>query len=273
MKAAFNSVFLHRLSLSEVVRLVAQAGYECLELNAETLSWARPHVTPDMAAIERQRLLADVRAHGMTVSAVCAHTGMVGEEARERRRAVEFVQGCTDLAVDVGAPVVHIVSGERPKDVAEAAAWAWFVDAVQETADYAQRKGIKLGIEAVAGYLFHGIDDYIRMWRDAPGSEIYVNFDPSHLYVQGEDLERAVDVLGGRVAHMHAKDGKGRFPDFEFPPLGRGAIDFGRLLRHLKLAGYDGVLSVEYEAHVFGYDESEGTVLRHERDFLRQLGI
>jgi sugar phosphate isomerase/epimerase len=100
-----------------------------------------------------------------------------------------------------------------------------------------------------------------------------VNLDPSHLIVQGEDPLRMVAERGAAIAHVHAKDGRGRYPDFAFPPLGQGGIDFAGLVGALGKAGYDGVLSVEYEAQVFGFKETEAEILAHGRRFLRALGI
>ena len=72
---------------------------------------------------------------------------------------------------------------------------------------------------------------------------------------------------------MHMKDGSGRFPDFAFPPLGQGGIDFRALIARLREAGYQGALSVEYEANVFGFAEPEAQVLAHGVAFIKDLGV
>jgi sugar phosphate isomerase/epimerase len=117
------------------------------------------------------------------------------------------------------------------------------------------------------------VDDYHSLIRDLPGVPFKINFDPSHLVVQGENVLRVVDELGDRIAHVHMKDGAGRFPDFTFPPLGEGTIDFARLIEALRQIGYVGAVSVEYEAQVYGYRESEQEILGHGRKFLNDLGV
>ena len=47
MYSCFHSVGLPDRSLDEAIRMVADAGYDAIELNAETLPWALPHITPD----------------------------------------------------------------------------------------------------------------------------------------------------------------------------------------------------------------------------------
>jgi sugar phosphate isomerase/epimerase len=230
-------------------------------------------VTPATSAAERAAIRDATTRRGIGISAVGAHIPMVGADAAARRAAVSFVNGCTDLAVEVAAPVVHILSGEAPAGIPRTLAWQWFVDAVAETAAHASERGVRLGIEAIAGHLFHAIDDFRRLDADLPGTPVFVNLDPSHLIVQGEDPLRMVAERGAAIAHVHAKDGRGRYPDFAFPPLGQGGIDFAALVGALGKAGYDGVLSVEYEAQVFGFKETEAEILAHGRRFLRALGI
>ena len=196
---------------------------------------------------------------------------MVGADPALREAAVAFVNGCTDIAVDVNAPVVHILSGPLEAGVDRDAAWGWFRSAVERTTDYASSRNVTLGIEAIAGHVFHGVDDYHRLRRELPGVPFKVNFDPSHLAVQNEDPLRVVRELGDQIVHVHLKDGKGLYPNFAFPPLGQGTIDFPALVDALRAAGYIGALSVEYEAQVYGYRESEADILRQGKAFYDTL--
>ena len=251
--------------------MVAEAGYQAIELNAETLPWAPPHITPETRPAERRAVVAACRARGLTIPAVGAHIAMVGAEPAERLSAMAFVDGCTDIARDVGAPVVHILSGPLPAGIDRETAWGWFREAVERTTDYASSRNVVLGIEAIAGHVFHSVDDYHRLRRELPGVPFKVNFDPSHLAVQHEDPMRVVRELGGDIVHVHLKDGIGLYPDFEFPPLGRGTIDFPALVAGLRAAGYSGALSVEYEAQVYGYQQSEAEILAEGKAFCEAL--
>jgi sugar phosphate isomerase/epimerase len=271
MQSCFHSVGLPARSLVEAIHAVADHGYNAIELNAETLPWAPAHITPQADAAERQAVAAACRARGLSIPAVGAHIEMVSEDPAARAAAIHFVKGCTDIAREVGSPFVHILSGPLAANLGRDQAWGWFRQAVQETTVYAEGQGIRLGIEAIAGHLFHEVDDYHRLRRELPGVPFKVNFDPSHLEVQHEDPRRVVDELADLVVHMHLKDGKGRFPAFEFPPLGQGTIDFNGLVEGLRRAGYDGALSVEYEAQVYGYRESEERILSEGKAFTDQL--
>ncbi|MEQ8700912.1 MAG: sugar phosphate isomerase/epimerase [Bauldia litoralis] len=271
MYSCFHSVGLPARSLVECVDLVADAGYDAIELNAETLPWAPAHITPETGSAERKAVVEACARRGLRIPAVGAHVGMIDANPASRAAAIAFVNGCTDIAVDVGAPFVHILSGPLPEAVDRDDAWRWFARAVEETVAYADARTIGLGIEAIAGHLFHKVDDYHALRRDLPGVGFKVNFDPSHLEVQKEDPRRVVDELGDSIAHVHLKDGKGLFPDFTFPPLGQGTIDFAGLVEGLRRAGYEGALSVEYEAQVYGFRASEDEILTNGKRFCDQL--
>jgi sugar phosphate isomerase/epimerase len=267
----FHSVGLPRRSLLEAIAMVADAGYAAIEINAETLPWAPAHMTPAATPDERRAVREACAARGLAIAAVGAHLPMVMADAGARRAAIAYVEGCTDLARDLGAPVVHILSGPLGEGVDREEAWTWFREAVERTTDHAGGRGVVLGIEAIAGHLFRGLEDYSRLAAELPGVPFTVNFDPSHLAVQGEDPRRVVDAFGGRISHVHLKDGGGRYPDFSFPPLGKGVIDFPGLAAGLRAAGYDGPLSVEYEAQVFGWHETEAQILAGGRAFVAAL--
>ena len=273
MIGCFHSVGLPRRTILEAIGMVAAAGYSAIELNAETLPWAPAHVTPRTSPGERRDIVENCRRHGLVIPAVGAHTDMVSADPAERSAAVAYVNGCTDLAVDVSSPVIHILSGPPPTAGTAAEVWRWFADAVSATTEHASNRGIVLAIEAIAGHAFHRVDDYHRLATDLPGVPFRINFDPSHLQVQGENPRRVVDEFADRIGHVHLKDGQGLYPDFTFPPLGQGAIAFDDLVSGLKDAGYQGALSVEYEAQVYGFSESEDTILRTGAIFLEGLGV
>jgi sugar phosphate isomerase/epimerase len=271
MISCFHSVGLPDRSATEVITMAAEAGYAAIEFNAETLPWAPPHVTPATPREDRLALVETAKSRGIEIIGVGAHIFMLSGDKAHREAAITFVNGCTDLAVDLGTSIVHILSGPQSADGSSTENWRWFADAVARTTDYARRKGVALGIEAIAGHLFHEADDYGRLIRDLPGVDFKVNFDPSHLIVQGENPMRVIDAYADRINHMHMKDGSGRFPDFAFPPLGRGDIDFQGLVSALRRSGYTGAYSVEYEAQVFGFQADEATILASGLEFLKSL--
>ena len=102
-------------------------------------------------------------------------------------------------------------------------------------------------------------------------SELFINFDPSHLAVHDDDISSAIRTLGQRIVHVHVKDARGTPSDYQFPPLGQGVIDFMGFMAAMKEVDYSGVLSIEYEANAFGYEQTEDEIVDGSLQFVKQL--
>lgn len=107
------------------------------------------------------------------------------------------------------------------------------------------------------------------------------NFDPANLLLAGMDPLMFIVELGGRIRHVHAKDGErvshaiarsgllahGRWerPDrgFRFRIPGWGELDWRKVMSELRVAGYDGVLSVEHEDPILGRLEGIRSAVAH----------
>ena len=74
-----------------------------------------------------------------------------------------------------------------------------------------------------------------------------INFcpDTAHLAAGGGDPAELIRTYGDRIRYVHLKD----YSSGEFLPLGRGELDFGRMLEELKGLSYDGWIAVELDAY------------------------
>jgi sugar phosphate isomerase/epimerase len=83
-----------------------------------------------------------------------------------------------------------------------------------------------------------------RIGRDS----VKVNYDTGNVWhYAGVRAEDDLPLIVAHVAHVHLKDVRGGVGVWDFPPLGEGTVDFGRILAILRDAGYTGPLSVELE--------------------------
>jgi len=267
----FHSVGLHAYSVEGAIEKVAAAGYDAIELNAETLPWAQPHVTPTLSAGDRRRLRSRVADAGLVVSAVGAHASLVDADAALREANLGYALGCIELAADLGCPVAHLYSGGPPIAVGQEMAFRWLVYGLARCIVRGQRLGVAVAFEPVANHLVHDVAGLQRLMIVLRPLQLYVNLDPSHLHVHGDDVAAAVRAFAGSIAHVHVKDATGTPESFKFPPLGQGDVDFPSFFGALRDVDYSGVLSVEYEADAFGYQETEEQVLGGSLRFVRGL--
>ena len=271
MQTAFHSVALDQLPVEAVMAMVARHGYDAIELNAETLPWAGPHVTPETDQETRRRISSLAQDLGIGISAISAHVSLIDPDPVSRADALRFTKGCIDLAVDLKAPVVHGLSGPLAPGVEEAEAWEWLTSAVTDSADYANSRGIQFAFEAIANHLISRTVELQQLLNRIGDNRLWVNFDPSHFHVMGDDPVAAARTLAGQTVHVHLKDAQGVPDDFTFPPLGEGRIDFAHMIGELRAGGYDGVLSAEYEAQVYGFDLPPDRILAHSHAFATRL--
>ena len=103
-----------------------------------------------------------------------------------------------------------------------------------------------------------------------------MNFDPSHLFWQGMDPLVCVRELGESIFHVHAKDTwldepnikrngvldtkqytdeKNRSWIFRTVGYGHGTEFWRAFISELRLAGYDGALSIEHEDSILSINE------------------
>lgn len=269
---AFHTGALGAYPVTEAIRRVGTAGYDGVELNAEKLPWADPHVSPALSRAERRAIRKSASDAGVVITSISAHVSLVGGGPAARRAAVEFSKGCVDLALSLGAAVTHGLTGAAPGGVPRKEAWHWAVDAVSEIADYAEWHGVRFGIEPVIGMLVSNAQELGQLLQELHGHQVGVNFDPSHLIVSGDDPVEVARRYGTQIVAVHLKDAKVTAEGFEFPPLGMGAVDFDALAEAFRSSGYGGPLVVEYEAHAFGgYSWTEEDILGQSLAFVRSL--
>lgn len=291
MKIGFHSAAFHAFPLTEVIPRLADLGYDGIELNAQNAAWTKAHVMPDLTAEGRASIRQLARDHGMEISSISAHdtddNSLVDADPQGRQRHLDYIKGCIDMAPDVGTSVVHVLAGPPPAGVPTERAWGWLVEGLATCIHYASERGVTFALEAVVGSTVPNMAYLTRLLEDLGEDKLQVNFDAGHLVLAGEDPAEWVRTLGPRIVHAHIKDANVIPPGFEFPPLpegtmrlstefefvalGRGVIRFGELVSAMREIGYEGFLSMEYEAMAFGYQEDPWDVAVQTKRFLDDL--
>ena len=165
-----------------------------------------------------------------------------------------------------------------PPDFTESLEWQWTERATPywtEAAAFAKDHGVRVAIELHPGFVAYHTESFWRL-REIGGETIGVNFDPSHLFWQGMDPLVCVRELGDAIFHVHAKDTWLDQPNirrngvldtkpytdemhrswiFRTVGYGHGQEFWRALISELRLAGYDGALSIEHEDSLMSVNE------------------
>ena len=285
---AVSSVFMTR-PLREAAQKMHELGLESIELGAGGY-FPKTHCNPaellanPSALAVFQETLADF---GLTISAFAMHgEPLHPDPAIAEPYARDFCDTCK-LAEKIGVTRITLLGGlpeavpgdkqpnwilypfpPRNMDMHE---WQWekrLIPYWKEYGKIAEDLGVRLCFEMHPGDMIFKPEALLRL-RDAVGSVVGCNLDPSHLFWQGMDIHEVIRTIGGNVIyHTHAKDSlpdphvvrvngildAKDFQDCEnrswiFRTVGYGHDEefWRKFVSALRTVGYDDVLSIEHE--------------------------
>jgi sugar phosphate isomerase/epimerase len=181
-----------------------------------------------------------------------------------------------ELARTLGVERIVCMSGGRP----ELSGGAWFPHVELAAQDYWANRvlpywrevasladEIQLCFELEPGSAAFNVSTVDRLLELAPN--LAVNLDPSHFFWQSIDPLVAIRRLAGRIGYAHAKDtvlvrervmvdGLLDRSTWRYATVGhgRGVKWWQMFVEELQRAGYDGVLSIEYEDPIVDAEDS-----------------
>jgi len=242
IRLAFHTGFLPGYPVRDAVRMIRDAGYDEVELNAETHPWTNPHID----AYTPHSVIADLANLG-PYSSICVHHDDFGSRDPERRLyAQEWTEKMMDRAGDLGVSIVHVIPGVD-------AEYDTLIDALATSVEAAERRGITLALEPIVKRVISTAERAKAAIDAVPG--LHINFDPSHMHVMGDDIGNATGMLAPYVCHVHLKDARGTPDDWAFVALGEGEINLRGMIQTLISSGYRGSVSIEHESHIFAGDK------------------
>ena len=242
----------------------------------------------------RNRFQKAVTSRGLEISALSCHGNPLHPDSTIAKTDDAAFRDTVRLAKELGVANVITFSGcpgdsdtsqkpnwvtcPWPPDFLEIVDWQWREKVVpywREAGAFARDNGVRVAIELHPGFVAYHTESFWRL-REAGGDSIGVNFDPSHLFWQGMDPLVCVRELGDAIFHVHAKDTwldqqnirrngvldtkpytdeKRRSWIFRTVGYGHGLEFWRSLVSELRLAGYDGPLSIEHEDSLMSVDE------------------
>lgn len=208
-----------------------------------------------------------------------------GDPEGVRQRATEEIIKTGEAAARLGISVVNGFTGSpiwhllysfppvTPEMIEEG--YSEFARRWKPILDAYQKMGVRYALEVHPTEVAFDIISARRALEAVNNHPAFgFNYDPSHLGYQGVDYVKFITDFAEKIFHVHMKDvawsdgmadagvfgghtefgTPGRYWDFR--SLGRGNIDFEKIIRALNSIGYNGPLSVEWEDN--GMDREYG---------------
>jgi sugar phosphate isomerase/epimerase len=170
--------------------------------------------------------------------------GLVPRETRDAR--IAHIKQASDFAKQCGIGAVQTHCGfipENPNDPV----YKETVATMREVAGYCKRNGQNFRYETGQETPI----TLVRAIQDVGLDNQGVNFDLANLILYGKaNPVDAIELLGPYVQGIHAKDGLWPTNPRELGqevPIGKGKVDFPRIIRRLKELNYRGAVTIERE--------------------------
>jgi len=191
-------------------------------------------------------------------------------------RAAEAVRGlkrAIEMASDAEVSVVVGSCGKGPGSFDDNL--KRYAQVYPDLGDFAAAHGVKLAYEIWPGFNFaYTPVHWKKLFEAVPSKALGLNFDPSHLVWQFVDYLEASRSFSDRIYSVHAKDTEiisGRLAQagitgegwWRFRIPGWGIINWRALLSVLMESKYEGVVNVEHEDPLFGFEEGAERALKY----------
>jgi hydroxypyruvate isomerase len=218
-----------------VLEMVAEAGYQGVELVGEFQKWA-----PD----ERVRILAKVKALGLVIDSMSGVKAGFSVPAESAAFLEEFAAH-VDAAVELRCPQVILLSGKQVPGLADGVQRAAAIENLKRAAAIAAKKQIEIVIEPIdlleqPGCFLATVTDGFEIAKDVNAPNLKVLYDLYHEQRSFGNLIEKLEKNIAMVGLIHVADVPGRHEP------GTGEINFPEIYERLAKLKYDRWIAMEY---------------------------
>jgi myo-inositol catabolism protein IolH len=257
MKIALDPYMLRSTSLTELPGLVADLGYEFIELSPrdDFIPFFR-HPRVDAGTIRGFK--AALAGAGVQVSSLLPLFRWSGPDEDERRAAVGYWKRSIEIAVELGVEVMNSEFNGRPEQAELSEAMFW--RSMAELLPIFEKEGIQLRLEPHP-------DDFVEdgkvaadMVRGVDSPNVTYLYCAPHTFHMGGDVAGILEHAGGLVTHLHVADSFDHRASSGLryilnPPgttarihqhldIGQGEVDWDAFFGTLGRLTFDGIMTV-----------------------------
>jgi sugar phosphate isomerase/epimerase len=241
MKLGCSTVLFNQLDLYGALQHIAWAGYEGAEL-ACLANYAR-HIELNTEKSYIDEIKSSAKKHNLALFAI--HAGF-GDQPGEDR--IASMTKLFEVAHKLSIPIVTIrckgKSGDKESTKEE-------FKYIKKLSEAAESWGVTVAIKPHVGAAVYNTASMLQMVDEINSPGLGVNLDTLHIFRAGEDASETVRKLGQKIVHVHVRE----YPDVadrqhyearaEEEIIGRGGVDFPKILKSLKAIGYNGAIDLD----------------------------
>jgi len=270
MKLAFSTNAFRHFSLTDAIRIVADAGYQGVEIMADVPHAFPLHLSPaDILDIRRT-----LDRCGMEISNINAfmhhadgdtyHPSWIENDPVLRAKRVDYTLRCIDLAAELGARNLSTEPGGPLQDLTREEGLRLFREGLGQIEERARARNILVLIEPEPGLLIENSEQFLDLFHNLDPAVFGLNFDIGHFFCVGEDPAARVKELQAAAHHFHLED-IAASREHHHLMLGEGAIDIPLVLDTIQGTGFEGFVTVE----LYTYEDQPIEATRKAMNYLQ----
>jgi len=241
----FGFSYSGKPSIEEILEKAKEFGYDGIEFVFDDALLDPAKISKD----DRKRYVEKVESLGLQIPSVASgvfwkyNLGSTDEKLREKGR--QYVKRGIDLAVDLGARVILVVPAVADPNIPYEKIYSLSIEEFKELSKYAEDRGIIIGLENVWNKFLYSPLEFRRYLDEISSEYVAAYFDVGNIVALGYH-EHWIKLLKGKIAMVHVKDFDVNIGNINgFRHIGKGSIDWKKVINLLKEAGYDDFLNVE----------------------------
>ncbi|GGJ01825.1 protein iolH [Saccharopolyspora subtropica] len=255
MKIALDPYMFRSTPLLELPRLVAELGFEWIELSPRDDAlpfFTHPRI--DDATVRRFR--AELDAAGVGVASVLPLYRWSGPDEDDRKAAVRYWKRAIQITVDLGVDVMVSEFNGRPEAPERSEAGFW--RSMEELLPIFEREGISLKLEPHPDDFVEDGHAAVDLVRGINSPNVQFLYCAPHTFHMGNDAPGIMKHAGDLLTHVHLADtfdhtASSGLRYIVNPPgsparvhqhldIGQGEVDWDEFFSNLRANDFDGIM-------------------------------
>ena len=231
---------------NEIIRF-HKLGFDYAEIGIE-----EPNATPRILMRQKDEILGSLSRSGMIALGHTAYwVGFGSSHEKVRLGWIEEAKDMIRVASELKLSLLnfHFYTKLGRVGATEESRNVFlrnFTDAMKELTQFAAMKSVDLMLEnapPVSESPLESIDSFLHVMNAVPALKFHL--DVAHAFIENrvKGVKDYINEFGDRLVHVHVHDNHGKWD--EHLPLGRGKIDFRKVVRLLKEINYDRTVTFE----------------------------
>lgn len=274
MKFSFCSIAFRnqKVTLLEIVTLIAETGYDGIEL------WAN-HVNNKTNLETLKNVL---KQNNLSVPMLAPYFDFTSGTDKWQQ-SIKTAEHFAELASFLNVPLIRAFTGIVGSAEATESQKRDCIKGLRQICQIAEKKGIIIALETHPSTLVDNIDSTLWLIENVGSENLKVNLDIYHMFEVYKDPIMVLDALFSHIVHVHAKNAlfepeqreQAKHPLLHDPQpkadfvgvesLASGEMDYAPFIQALANKNYNGYISVEW----FGSNPMEAAPL--ELDYLNSI--